>query len=135
MTPRVKVRSFYNQSFLTVVLVHVANSDDWMPERIRRLPKKIPPLKRFSLCKNVDGLCRHGDNCTYAHSKVEQDSWNAQLAESEDDSMSEGEFLYPIVPQSLYSCACRSTCSIQVDVGINQTTAENDTPGEEIFPL
>ncbi|XP_064395053.1 probable helicase with zinc finger domain isoform X3 [Halichondria panicea] len=64
-------------------------SDDWMFEPIRPMPNKLPPGKKFSICKNADGSCCHGDNCTYAHSKAEQDSWNAQLAESEDDSISE----------------------------------------------
>ncbi len=54
----------------------------------------IPPGKKFSLCKNADESCPHGNNCTYAHTKVEKDFWNAQLAVSEDDSKSEGEFLY-----------------------------------------
>ncbi len=65
-----------------VVLAYVA---------IRPMPKKIPPWKRFSLCKKADGSCCRRGWCTYAHSKAEQDSWNAQLAESEDDSISEGE--------------------------------------------
>ncbi len=73
------------------MLVHVANSDDWMSERIRPLPKEIPPWRRFGLCKNADGSCRRKDNCTYAHSKAELKAWNAQLRESEDDSKSEGE--------------------------------------------
>ncbi len=101
MTAWVKV-SFYIQlshKAFTVVLVdlHVAFSNDWMLEPIRPLPKKIPPGKKFSLCKNADGSCPHGNNCIYAHTKAEKDFWNAQLAESEDDSKSEGEFYIWII--------------------------------------
>ncbi len=57
------------------------------------MPNRLPPGKKFSICKKADGLCCHRNRCTYAHNKAEQEAWNAQLAESEDDSKSEGEFL------------------------------------------
>ncbi len=76
----------------TVVLVHVAiNINEGILERVRPLPTMLPSGK-FILCKNADGWCDYEDNCTYAHSKVEQKAWNAQLTESEDDNKSEGEF-------------------------------------------
>ncbi len=90
----------FKMTLLTICCLLV-DSNERMPERIRPLPKRLPS-GRFILCVNADGSCRHGDDCTYAHSKVEQDAWNSQLAESEDDSKSESEFLYTIVSQIFY---------------------------------
>ncbi len=69
------------QAHLTEELVCVAISDDLMLEPIRSLPKKIPSWKKKSLSKNADRSCRYGDNCMFAHSKAEQEAWNAQLGE------------------------------------------------------
>lgn len=54
---------------------------------IRPLPHiKLPPGKRYVLCMNAGGLCSKGDSCTFAHSKSEQEAWNAQLLAEERDT-------------------------------------------------
>ena len=56
-------------------------------DQIRPLPHlRLPPNKRFILCKNAGGSCSRGDNCTFAHSKEEQEEWNAQLLEQDSAS-------------------------------------------------
>ncbi len=50
---------------------------------IRPLPKRLLPGKRFVLCRYDPGLCRYGEQCTFAHSIKEQERWNEQLAHTE----------------------------------------------------
>ncbi len=76
----------HKSSRADLVHVQVAISDEGMLEKIRPLPKSLPPGKGFIRCKNADGLCQRGPTCTFAHSKAEQKAWNAQLTEPEDDS-------------------------------------------------
>ncbi len=88
--------SFYIQPIVSQIFYcnrGYINVGFWTHGQIRPLPKRLLPGKKFSLCDNAGRSCQYGDNCTYAHSKAEQDSWNAQLAESEDDSKSDSEFL------------------------------------------
>ncbi len=83
-----------------IVPVEVAINDEEMLERIRPLPRSLPS-GRFILCKNGDGSCYRGNHCTYAHSKAEQEAWNAQL-DTEGVSKIGSEFLYPIRGSNSY---------------------------------
>ncbi|XP_064396241.1 uncharacterized protein LOC135343185 isoform X2 [Halichondria panicea] len=74
-----------SQKCTIVLLIHVAVNDEGMLERIRPLPKRLSPGKRFSMCMNARGSCNRGGSCTYAHSRLEQKVWNTQLRRPEVD--------------------------------------------------
>ena len=71
----------------TVLLVHAAVNDKGVLERIRPLPIRLSPGIWFNLCKKGGRTkyCPDGDTCTNAHSRAEQDAWNAQLVDPEGD--------------------------------------------------
>lgn len=48
--------------------------------RIRFRPKGVPPDIDFQICKNIQGRaeCPKGQDCTYAHSRIELLTWNRE---------------------------------------------------------
>lgn len=67
--------------------MHAAVNDKGVLERIRPLPIRLSPGIWFNLCKKGGRAkyCPDGDTCTNAHSRAEQDAWNAQLVDPEGD--------------------------------------------------
>ncbi len=84
-----------------VVPVDVAINDEGMLERIRPLPTMLPS-GRFILCKNSDGSCYRGNHCTYAHSKAEQEAWNAQLETGGDSKIGSEFYIQSVVQNCCY---------------------------------
>ena len=52
------------------------------PPLIRPRPHSLPPSTGYRMCLHVDNgrRCGFGDNCSFAHSRLELDAWNRQAA-------------------------------------------------------
>ncbi len=118
-----------------VVPVDVAINDEGMLERIRPLPTMLPS-GRFILCKNLDGSCYRGNHCTYAHSKAEQEAWNAQLETGGDSKIGSEFYILSVVQNCSLIAGCDQFVPVYTGaIKIPPPLPKQKVPTQEEFPL
>ncbi len=63
-----------------MLLVRCACHDNGFPLHLAFQIRKLQEKSKIQLCSYIPA-CKHGDNCTYAHSEQELELWRSQLLE------------------------------------------------------